>query len=478
MDRKITKLTRENKILREIIDKVSDGVYATDKKGTILFYNTAFAKMEGTNKAEMVGRKDMEIYPISLEYFHRLEILKNHQPLLDCYMSYYTYSGKKVNIVYNTYPYIEDGEIEGIFSISRDLPSTNELIKNLAHHFNQQQAVIKQNGTRYCLADILGVSKNIKQAIEQAKRIARLKSTVTIIGETGSGKELFAQGIHNISKYSGEPFISVNCAAIPETLMDSLMMGTVKGAFSGALDTPGFFEQAGKGTLLLDEINSLSLNLQPKLLRLLEERTVRRIGDKKEREISCRVIFATNENLFASAQQNKFREDLLYRMTPLILDIPPLRDRMEDFPILTEKFISDFNQEVGLTIQGINDELMDFLMCYKWPGNVRELQNVIESSMSLADLSDNLLTMDHLPVILRQRIKKALPQEQPSRELTLQNNSLDNMLSQYEKNLIEQCLRKSQGNVSESAAQLGIDRQGLHYRIRKLKIKSDYFRKK
>ena len=185
----------------------------------------------------------------------------------------------------------------------QDVSAVNQLMQQMMDNFDRHLPKARDNGTHFSLNDIIGASPVMTKAILQAKRIAQTKSIVTIIGETGVGKELFAQGIHNASPYANQSFVAINCAAIPDTLMEALMMGTVKGAFSGATDAPGFFEQAEGGTLFLDEINSLSLHLQPKLLRLMQEKTVRRLGDKRERPIKCRIICASNEDLFESVKK-------------------------------------------------------------------------------------------------------------------------------------------------------------------------------
>lgn len=461
----------ENQLLHTMMDVISDGAYAVSVDGTILLYNKAFEKMEGTDRGHMVGKRDFDVYP-GFENFQRHVVCKNPEPLRDQHMTYTSISGKKVDIVYYSYPFFQNGELAAVISIGRDKPSINELTTMVLNSFNSKKSNRVTNGTIYTLDDIIGSSIAIRQTLKQARKVAQSQSTVMLVGETGTGKELFAQGIHNASPCKSQPFIAVNCAAIPETLMESLMMGTVKGAFSGALDMPGFFEQAENGTLFLDEINSLTVSLQAKLLRLLQDKKIRRLGDNKERKISCRIISATNQDLFAMAKNGLFREDLLYRLTPVIVDIPPLRERLEDIPLLAREFVDRFNDTLSINIRLISQDLMQLFLYYRWPGNVRELEHIIESAMSLAENTETILSRDHLPRLLKKRLMSDQTKAGSSDSEAAANKSLAELLRQYEKETIENALILNNGNVSQCAIQLGITRQNLHYHLRRHGIKA------
>ncbi len=471
-------LSRENRLLHEIIDAISEGVYAANKDGTILIYNQAFEKIEATKRSNMLGRRDVDVYSLPLENLQRMAVLQSKKPLLEQYMTYHLYTGKKVDIVYNSYPFFENGELTAVYSINRDIPSINELLTKVVNCFDQSKSKNRPNGTSFTLDDIVGISPLIRQAIKQARRIATTASTVMIYGDTGTGKELFAQGIHNASVYSSRPFIAVNCAAIPETLMESLLMGTVKGAFSGAIDAPGLCEQAENGTLFLDEINSLSIQLQAKLLRLLQDKKVRRLGDKVERKINCRIISATNQNLYEAASNGSFRDDLLYRLTPVVLHIPPLRQRPEDIPVLAQEFIARFNEQLHLTVKQISPDLLELLSLYKWPGNVRELEHVVESAMSIVEHTATEVILEDLPAFLVKRMLNNLAEKKPANHSSSETagKPLVEYLRQCEADLIHSTLQLTNGNVSDSARQLGISRQDLHYRLRKLGIKSSTYK--
>ena len=471
----LEELRRENRLLHEIIDAISEGVYAADKEGTILIYNRAFERIEATERQNMLGQKDTEVYSLPpMSDLQRRAVLQSKAPLLEQYMTYQLYTGKKVDIVYNSYPFLENGEITAIYSINRDLPSINELLINVMDSFDRSKSKNRLNGTSFTLDDILGVSQSIRQSVKQAEKIALTPSTVMIYGETGTGKELFAQGIHNASNYSARPFVAVNCAAIPETLMESLLLGTVKGAFTGAMDSPGLFEQAENGTLFLDEINSLSLSLQAKLLRLLQDKRVRRLGDKKERRINCRIISATNQSLYEMAGKGLFREDLLYRLTPVILHIVPLRERPEDIPVLALEFVSRFNKQLNLHITALTPELLELFSQYNWPGNIRELEHVIESAMSIVENTATELTVEDVPSFLLKRIFANSANNSGNTPVAAKSETIPlvEYLRQCETDLIQGILKINNGNVSDSARQLDVSRQDLHYRLRKLGIKS------
>ena len=469
-------LENENRLLHTIIDVVSDGVYAVSVDGTILICNKAHKKIDGTTHNHVVGKKDVDVYFLELENFQRYAVTKHPEPLLDQYLTYTTVTGKKVDIVYNSYPFFQNGKLSAVISIGRDKPSINELITTALNSFNSKKANRITNGTLYTLEDIIGNSAAIQRTLKQARKVAHSQSTVMLVGETGTGKELFAQGIHNASAYSSRPFIAVNCAAIPETLMESLMMGTVKGAFSGALDTPGFFEQAENGTLFLDEINSLTISLQAKLLRLLQDKKIRRLGDSKERKISCRIISATNQDLFLMAKNGLFREDLLYRLTPVILDIPPLREREGDISLLAKEFVARFNDSLAMNIRLIAQDLMQLFSYYRWPGNVRELEHVIESAMSMAESPETILSNEHLPRLLKKRLMNDQETTGLSNIEATPNKSLPELIRQYEKQTIENAQILNNGNVSQCAVQLGITRQNLHYHLRRLGINSVFYK--
>ena len=259
----------------------------------------------------------------------------------------------------------------------------------------------RQGYPRYTFTDIIGTSRAIQQCIQQARQVAVTSSTVLLYGETGTGKELFAQSIHNASQRSGGPFVAINCGAIPASLVESQLFGYEAGAFTGARKEgqQGVFEQASGGTLFLDEISEMELEMQSRLLRVLQEREVVRIGGKKTIPVDVRIIASTNKDLWQMVVGGKFRQDLFYRLNVVDLRIPPLRERVEDIPLLVRHFIKEFRSHFGTFVRDISNEAMEYLMRYSWPGNVRELQNCIERTMNL--VTNELIQPGDLPALIR-----------------------------------------------------------------------------
>ncbi len=256
-------------------------------------------------------------------------------------------------------------------------------------------------GTKYDFSNIVGQSPPIKAIIEEIKLVANSRSNVLLLGETGTGKELIARAIHYNSKRSGEPFVAINCSAIPENLLESEFFGHSKGAFTGAVSSKrGLFEEADKGTVFLDEIGDLSPHLQVKLLRVLDDREIRPIGCLQSKKVDVRFIAATNMELYKAVKEGRFREDLYYRLKVITLKLPPLRERGSDIQILAEYFLEKYSAEIGSPLRFIDEEAMKVLKSYHWPGNIRELQNVIERAVILSDTTS--IRLQHLPEELKE----------------------------------------------------------------------------
>lgn len=313
---------------------------------------------------------------------------------------------------------------------------------------------------RYRFDAIVGGSEKIREVIALAGRVAPSDATVLVTGESGTGKELLARGIHYSSGRAEGPFIAVNCAAIPESLIESELFGHVKGAFTGAVrDREGKFEQADGGTLFLDEIGDLRVDLQAKILRALQERTVDRVGGVKQVDLDVRVIAATNKDLEREVREGNFREDLFYRLSVVALQMPPLRDRKDDIPILAEHFLRKFSRGPAVRIA---PDALALLTAYGWPGNVRELENVMERASILK--RGDMITRDDLP-------------EKLSRKATGASEVLLNLpegglsLEELEKDLIIKALEKHKGNQTRAAEYLRITRPTLIYRMEKYGLK-------
>lgn len=319
---------------------------------------------------------------------------------------------------------------------------------------------------RYKLARLIGKSPPMQRLFDMIQKIAPARTSVLLIGESGTGKELLARALHELSPRNEKPFVAVNCGAIPETLLESELFGHVKGAFTGATtDKPGLFEAATGGTLLLDEIGELPLAMQVKLLRALQERKIKRVGNHTETEIDVRVVAATNRDLEAEIENGTFRQDLYYRLNVIQIRVPPLRERREDVPILAEHFIKKFAAEHGRTITGIEPDALTALHGHSFPGNVRELENIIERAVTLS--TGDRLTKDSLPPLSNTTQTTDGP---AMMNLPSEGIDLERVVSDFERTLIMKALDRTEGNRTEAARVLGVTFRSLRYRLSKLGI--------
>jgi transcriptional regulator with PAS, ATPase and Fis domain len=307
---------------------------------------------------------------------------------------------------------------------------------------------------------------------ETIKRVAPTTTTVLITGETGTGKELIAHAIHRNSPRKNNPFIKINCAAIPENLMESELFGYEKGAFTGAVTKKqGRFELAHKGTLFLDEVGELPKDMQVKLLRVIQEQQFERVGGLQTIKVDVRLVTATNRNLLQDVRDGHFREDLFYRLNVIPAHLPPLRERREDIPVLTDYFIEKFNNKLDRTVKGMDDRVRDLLMQYEWPGNIRELENLIERVILMA--RGETITFADLPSELKTAVKSGL--SVPSGALQKPFKDFIKIhMEDIEKKMIVNTLEECDHNVTRAAQQLGLSRKGLQLKMMKYRLrKSD-----
>ncbi len=328
----------------------------------------------------------------------------------------------------------------------------------------ENRELIGQLKGRYGFTNIVGRSPRMTELVAMIEKVAKSRANVLIEGESGTGKELVARAIHDASPRASGPFIAVNCGAIPETLIEAELFGHVAGAFTGATKArAGLFETAHGGTLLLDEIGELPQPMQVKLLRVIQERLVRRVGEEKEREVDVRIVAATNRDLQQMAQQGKFREDLFYRLNVVRIRVPPLRERADDIPLLARTFLARFAKDLGKTLEGFSDSAMNAIKAFPFPGNVRELENVVERAVALA--GGAVIDLSDLPDEVRKSASAA-----PTSAMTLpeQGFNLEATLDALERSLIQQALEKSGGVKTKAADLLGLTFRSLRYRLKKL----------
>lgn len=456
-----------------VLNSINEGVLLVDTNGIIRFYNNQLKNFEGLNPNEILGKHITEVYKVNSMNSEHLTVLKTMSPIIDRYQKYQTAQNREVQLIASTYPILKNGRIIFTYSISRNLSKIKELLEStqlLQTHFSpiNESLIIDEskNNTRYTLDSIIGNSPIINSLIEKARRAAQVLSPILIYGETGTGKELFIQGIHNENSVTkNQPFIAINCAAIPESLLESLLFGTVQGAFTDSKNTTGLIEQASRGTLFFDEINSMPLGLQAKLLRVLQENKYRKLGGKEELPVNCRIISSTNVPISECLEKSTLRKDLYYRLSVISFTIPPLRERREDILILADHFIKLFSMKYGKPMISISKKLEAAFLKYDWPGNIRELEHVIESAVTMIDDEATIMS-EHLPLNL---ISAAQAQKESN------TAPLSEILMNAEEKAILDTLEKYCWNISRSAAALGISRQNLQYRMRKLNInKGEY----
>ncbi|HMM07435.1 MAG TPA: sigma 54-interacting transcriptional regulator [Clostridiales bacterium] len=482
----------------DIIEHLYVAVYIIDKDGNMIYLNQAAKKMDHLEDEEVLGENLAEIYcgTVFQESMNSpcLDTLNSGKPHIQENLEWFLADGARVNAITSTYPIKEKGEIKGVYAISENVEQLKKhLIKEGAfgnkktYRFRNK---MMKNGTQYVFNDIIGESELIKNAIAMARRFAAKKLPIMIYGETGTGKEMFAQSIHNASSFVAGPFMPINCAAIPETLLESILFGTAKGAFTGAVDNPGLLEKAENGTVFLDEINSMPVQLQAKLLRALQEKEVQRIGDNKVRKLHCRIISATNQLPSDAIRAHELREDLFYRLSTGMIWIPSLHERSEDIDALVDFFIVKNNEEMETTILAPSAELKKLFHAYLWPGNIRELANAVESSMNMTTPGETTLDLRHLPTYLKQHFSEELasvPEAQAIFSLRNEHrysdmpvihlhNDINTMVDSYEKEILKFALTSTRGHLCRCSEKLGISRQSLSVKLKKYNLDPQKFK--
>lgn len=452
--------------LDTLFDNLDEGIHVVNQKGKTIIYNKKMSELEGMDKNIVLGKKIDEVFPsLDEENSTLLLTLKNKKEIKNNQQEYLNKYGKKIITINNTIPlYIEDGSVWAL-EIARDITETKKLYNKIVSlqeklYIDQD---IKNDNKYYTFQDIKGENKKLKQVINYARQAARTDSSILIVGETGTGKELFAQSIHSGSRRRDKPFIAQNCAALPENLLEGILFGTRKGGFTGAINRKGLFEQASGGTLLLDEINSMSKALQAKLLRVLQAGLVRPVGGKEDIKVDVGIIATSNKNPVESIREGKLREDLYYRLAVVLLQLPLLSERKEDIMLLSEYFIERINRKFNRDIEGLSDKVKEVFYNYKWPGNVRQLEHVIEGAINIISDGD-YIQKEHVKPFLIDINNKMLNKKED------QEKTLPEKIKKVEKEYIIEGLKKNNKNITTTAKYLGIKRQSLQYRINKYGI--------
>lgn len=435
-----------------------DSVIITDDKGIIQYYVNMRTDIFDLKRDDIIGKSILEIHPYLTEDTSSIiRVLKDGKPIYDQIEYLTTEHGQKVTNIFSTLPIIHKGKIVGAIDLARCIEEHERQSITLAAKGSESTGL-------YNIDDIITNSESMKAVKAKIMKVANTDSPVLIYGETGTGKELVAQALHTYSYRSGKKFIAQNCAAIPHTMLESILFGSVKGSYTGAANRRGLFEVADGGTLFLDEINSMDLNMQSKLLRVIEDKNVTRIGGTEPIPIDVRIITALNEPPLKCLENNTLREDLFYRIGVVQIDIPPLRERVEDILYLTEYFISMYNQKMNKSVEGLSEEVRDIFLDYDWPGNVRELKNVIEGAFNI--IGSRYIQLKDLPPYLVEGAHKNMAKVNTDDE----DLSLYERVSRYEKQLIMKTLN-STSTLAEAAKKLKISKQALNYKLKKYRLK-------
>ncbi|WP_171046371.1 sigma-54 interaction domain-containing protein [Lentibacillus cibarius] len=443
-----------------------DNILVVDKEGKTLFYDLADLNVLselGQRPEEFIGKHVTTFYQdLTEENSTVMNVLRNGKPLSRVRQEMTTIKGNEIISISSTYPITEIEQVVGAIEFSKRY-YLKENIQSL--HKYAGHKVYRKNNTIYTIDDLITANSRMESIKQHIRKISRTSSSVLLNGRTGTGKEIVAQAIHNLSDRYAQQFISLNCSAVPESLMESTLFGTTKGSFTGSEDMPGVFEQADGGTLFLDEINSLPVPLQVKLLKAVEEKAVRRIGGKKPIPLNIRIVSATNEEPDKLLAEKRLREDLFYRLSVVELNLPELVERKEDIPVLLDYFINFYNTHMNIRIDGAEADVLETFKRYDWPGNVRELKNAVETAYN--SVSSRMITMDDIP----RRICKAKQMSKPAHTgRGASDVSLKEAVENYEQAIIAAHLKEANGVIAETARRLDMSKQSLKYKINKYEL--------
>ncbi|MED0670197.1 sigma 54-interacting transcriptional regulator [Aneurinibacillus aneurinilyticus] len=457
---KAQKVKEEKDMLQTIIDHAYEGVLIVDPKGYILMANEMYADFLGKKLSELIGK-------------HVTEVIENTR------MHIVGQTGKpeiaqmqKINgqeMIASRIPVFNQGEVAAVvgtvmFQQVDDLFALSTKMENLRKELNYYKSELdKRLQAKYSFDTILGTSDELEKVKRLGQRVAKSDTTILLKGESGTGKELFAHAIHRESYRGAGPLIKVNCAAIPDTLLESELFGYKEGSFTGAKKSgkKGKFALAKGGTIFLDEISEMPLLMQVKLLRVLQEKEIEPIGADKPESVDVRIIAATNKDLLSLVEQGKFRHDLYYRLNVVMLDIPPLRERKSDTPLLIEHFLEKLTKETGISVEGIEQEAMDALLSYSWPGNIRELRNVLERALYVKH--DSFIAIQDLPA----EFLEATPVSEQSGEGA---GTLKQAVEQAEALAIRRAIMEAKGDKRIAAKRLGISKSSLYAKLVRYQI--------
>jgi PAS domain S-box-containing protein len=451
-------LQKKIEFYEAVLNNIHNGVVITDPEGKVIFFSKTYGNFLGIDPKEVVGKHCTEVIENSRMHL----VAKTGIPEIDL-----PHRIMGQDMVVQRIPIEMDGKLIAVYGqvMFKDVRDVHTLSRKLNVLESKVEFYEKEleslRSSKYTISNIVGKSEKITELKTLALKAAKTNSPVLLIGESGTGKELFAHAIHHASDRRPYPFIRLNCAAIPKDLLEAELFGYEPGAFTGAgsKGKPGKFELAHRGSIFLDEISDLPLEMQPKLLRVLEEKEMERLGGTRLTKCDFRLIAATNENLDKWVEAGKFRKDLYYRLNVIPIQIPPLRERKEDIPIITEHLIEILNKDLGTHVTQIAPEVLNIFENYDWPGNVRELSNILERIIYVCD--GDAIQVHHLPFFL-QRMRDG--------NNRLQCTLLRRLREDMEKEALIHAIRISKDNKNKAAKLLGIHRTALYKKMKRLNI--------
>ena len=465
----ITNLKEMQGLMTAIFNATQDAISVVDQNGYGVMINPAYTRMTGYTEKDIIGRHCT--VDLSGGDSVHLQVLETGKAVKSTRIRT---GHMKKEVLVEAAPIIVNEALRGSVAVIHDLSEINRLLGEL----DQAKQIIRNLEAKYTFEDIKGGNSGLLAAVEKARMAAETPATIILRGESGTGKELFAHAIHNASARRYNQFVRVNCAALTESLLESELFGYEEGAFTGAAKggRMGLFERADKGTLFMDEIGEISVTMQSKLLRVLQEKEVVRVGGSKAIPVDVRVISATNVDLEKAVVEGGFRKDLYYRLNVFPIQIPPLRERKEDLSELVDFLIQKFNQEYGRNVSDISDEAMESIWAYDWPGNIRELENFIGRAIINMKIAEKTINSSHLPALAQMRASQSQKRLDKEYEKALQvsdhleNRSLDELMAEAEARIIKATLTACGGNREQAAAQLGVSVRNLYYKLKKLAL--------
>jgi len=462
------------KVFGHFFDVLGQPFSVLNAAGEHIYYNQENADLDECHRKEILGKHMLSAFPsIHVDNNEMLRALQYGEESINHRKSYYTPSGKLIDYQHTTVPlFNSDGAIMGVIESGHDLSAFRKLQRHLS--VLNEKLFSKEKSEQ---PEIIHNSDSMQQVLDCAARLAVSNVPVMVIGETGTGKELLASFVHNHSHRNNKPFIALNCGALPVTLIESTLFGTVKGGFTGAENTRGYLELANGGTLFLDELNAMPIDVQGKILRFLQEKTFWKVGGSKELKADIRIIVAMNESPYEMIRQKRLRDDLFYRLEIGMVVIPPLRERKDEIIPLARHFMAKHQASSNMQVYPFPASVEKQLLEYDWPGNVRMLENVIVRSLILQKKPgplDELIFNSETDIInsfsVETQPERSLQKEIYHENSFAQGSTLTYKLEAYEHHLLVEALKESQGCVAKAARTLGVSRGALQYKVKKHNI--------